>query len=108
MISGVLARISDYLNVDVTIVRILYVILSLISTAFPGIILYIILAVVMPTKEEARNSYRNDSYREPTRHDDEERTYRDVNYQDVPSEDEGKEKKSYTKSGGSYSSDDKS
>ncbi len=106
MISGVLAGISDYINVDVTLVRIIYVILSLISTAFPGIILYIILAVVMPTKDEARNTYRNDSYRESTRNEDEEKTYHDVNYQDVPPKNETSDKKSYTKSGGSYSSND--
>ena len=82
LISGVLAGISDYINVDVTIVRILYVILSFISTAFPGIILYIILAVVMPNKEDAVGSYRNDNYRdndrrESTHYETEQKTYHD-------------------------------
>lgn len=107
MISGVLAGISDYLSVDVTIVRVLYVLLSLISQAFPGIILYIILAVVMPTKDEARHTYREDSSRERYQREDKEQTYQDVDYTHVDSQDEAsKEKKSYTKSGGSYSSND--
>ncbi|NLB20887.1 MAG: PspC domain-containing protein [Clostridium sp.] len=110
MISGVLAGISDYINVDVTIVRILYVILSFISTAFPGIILYIILAVVMPNKEDAVGSYRNDNYRdndrrESTHYETEQKTYHDADFKDVPPSEDSAEKKSYTKSGGSYTSD---
>ena len=46
MVSGVLAGLSDYLNVDVTIVRVLYAILSFVTTAFPGILLYIILKII--------------------------------------------------------------
>ncbi len=107
MVSGVLAGLSDYLNVDVTIVRIVFVLLSVMSTGFPGLIIYIILAVVMPTKAETQNSYRNDSNHESSRYDNENKTYHDVNYKDVPSEDQSNEKKSYTKSGGSYSSDNK-
>ena len=48
MLAGVCSGLADYFNVDVTIVRIIYAVASLVMTGFPGIILYIILAIVMP------------------------------------------------------------
>lgn len=48
MIAGVCGGIADYLNMDATIVRILYVLLSLLSAAFPGTIVYFILWLVIP------------------------------------------------------------
>ena len=40
--------IADWLGWDVTLVRVLYVLISIFSAAFPGILAYIILWVVMP------------------------------------------------------------
>ncbi|MCE5332870.1 MAG: PspC domain-containing protein, partial [Bacteroidales bacterium] len=48
MIGGVCAGIADYLNLDVTLVRVAYVLLSVLSAGFPGILVYIILMLVMP------------------------------------------------------------
>jgi phage shock protein C len=48
MIAGVCAGIADYFDVDPTLIRVAYVLLSFLSVGFPGLILYIILAVVMP------------------------------------------------------------
>ncbi|MBO7316238.1 MAG: PspC domain-containing protein [Paludibacteraceae bacterium] len=48
MIAGVCAGIAEYLGWDVTMVRVLYLLLSLFSVGFPGLLLYIILAIVMP------------------------------------------------------------
>ncbi len=48
MIAGVCAGIAEYFNIDVTIVRVAYVLLSVLSVGFPGIIVYIILMLVMP------------------------------------------------------------
>ncbi len=48
MIAGVCGGIADYFDLDPTLVRIGYVLLSLFSAGFPGIIVYIILAAVMP------------------------------------------------------------
>ncbi len=45
---GVCSGIADYFNIDPTIVRLIYALLSLFTTGFPGIILYIILAFIMP------------------------------------------------------------
>lgn len=48
MIAGVCGGIAEYFNWDTTLVRVAYVLLSLLSAAFPGILAYIILALVMP------------------------------------------------------------
>lgn len=48
MIAGVCAGIADYFNLDHTLVRIVYVLVSIFSVAFPGILVYIILWVVIP------------------------------------------------------------
>jgi phage shock protein C len=50
MIAGVCAGIAEYLGWDVTMVRVLYLLLSLFSVGFPGLLLYIILAIVMPER----------------------------------------------------------
>ncbi len=51
MIAGVCGGLARWLGWDPTAVRILYVLLSFFSAAFPGIIVYIILAFVMPLEE---------------------------------------------------------
>ena len=50
MVAGVCAGIAEYLGWDVTMVRVLYLLLSLFSVGFPGLLLYIILAIVMPER----------------------------------------------------------
>ena len=52
MIAGVCGGIAEWLGWSPTLVRILFVIISIASVAFPGILAYIILWVVMP--EESR------------------------------------------------------
>ena len=51
MIAGVCGGLADWLGWDPTAVRILYVLISIFSAAFPGILIYIILAMVMPSEE---------------------------------------------------------
>lgn len=48
MLCGVLGGLAEYLNVDATLIRILYAALSVFSAGFPGIVLYIICAIVIP------------------------------------------------------------
>ena len=55
MIAGVCGGIADWLGWDTTIVRVGYVLLSVISAAFPGILVYIILWVVIPPPESRIN-----------------------------------------------------
>ncbi|OIP81501.1 MAG: hypothetical protein AUK44_09845 [Porphyromonadaceae bacterium CG2_30_38_12] len=48
MIAGVCAGIAEYFKLDVTLVRVAYVLVSILSAAFPGLLIYLILMFVMP------------------------------------------------------------
>jgi len=51
MIGGVCAGIAEFFDMDVTLVRVIYVILSICSVGFPGFFVYVILWMVMPLNE---------------------------------------------------------
>lgn len=48
MIGGVAAGLADYFQIDVTIVRVLFVLAVFIPVTFPVVFMYIILWIVMP------------------------------------------------------------
>lgn len=48
ILGGVCGGIAKWLGWDVTIVRIAYIFISILSAAFPGTIVYIILWMIMP------------------------------------------------------------
>ncbi len=48
VIAGVCAGIAEWLGWDINTVRIIYILASLISAAFPGILVYVLLWIVMP------------------------------------------------------------
>ncbi|MEO1052504.1 MAG: PspC domain-containing protein [Bacteroidota bacterium] len=48
LFAGVCGGIAEFLGWDPTLVRILYIVLSVASIGFPGLLVYIILWVVMP------------------------------------------------------------
>jgi phage shock protein C len=48
IIAGVCGGIAEYFDLDPTVVRVAYVLLSIASVAFPGILAYIVLMFVMP------------------------------------------------------------
>jgi phage shock protein PspC (stress-responsive transcriptional regulator) len=48
IVAGVCGGIADWLGWSPTVVRILFVAVSLLSAAFPGIIVYLVLWVLMP------------------------------------------------------------
>ncbi len=52
LIGGVCGGIADWLGWSPTLVRIIYVIASCASAAFPGILVYLILWVLMPRARE--------------------------------------------------------
>ena len=54
MIAGVCAGLAEYLNIDVSIVRILWALIAL--TAGVGVLLYIVCAFVVPEKPETPES----------------------------------------------------
>ena len=48
VIAGVCSGIADYFGFDPALTRLGYVLLSILSAAFPGLLVYIILWIVMP------------------------------------------------------------
>ena len=52
MIAGVCGGLAEWLGWDPTLVRVLYVVGSIVSVAFPGILVYVILWIVMPKAPE--------------------------------------------------------
>jgi phage shock protein C len=53
MIAGVIGGIAEYFAKDPTLLRVLYVLLSIFSAAFPGIFVYILLWVIIPERADA-------------------------------------------------------
>jgi phage shock protein C len=52
ILGGVCGGIAHWLGWDPTLVRVLYVLISLFSAAFPGTLVYIILWIFMPLSQE--------------------------------------------------------
>lgn len=50
MLSGVLGGIGEYFGIDPTLVRVGYAALTVFSAGFPGLLLYIVLALIIPNK----------------------------------------------------------
>ena len=50
LLGGVCAGIADYFDLDPTLIRIGYLVLSVLSAAFPGILVYIIFWIVIPPR----------------------------------------------------------
>ena len=50
MIAGVCGGLAEWLGWDVTLTRVLFVVVSIVSAAFPGILVYLALWIVMPER----------------------------------------------------------
>jgi len=48
MIAGVCGGIASYLGWDPTLVRVGYVVLSIVSVGFPGLLVYLVMWVLVP------------------------------------------------------------
>jgi len=48
MIAGVIGGTAEYLGLDPTLLRVVYAVGSILSVAFPGILVYIVLWIVIP------------------------------------------------------------
>lgn len=53
MFAGILGGVADYLGWDVTILRIVYVLGTVFTSIFPGVIIYIVLWLLMPEELES-------------------------------------------------------
>jgi phage shock protein PspC (stress-responsive transcriptional regulator) len=48
MIAGVIGGLSERYDLNVTMLRVLYVVVSILSAAFPGILVYLLLWIIVP------------------------------------------------------------
>lgn len=60
MIAGVVSGIARYFSWPVDRTRVAYVVLSVVSAGFPGIVVYLLLWLVMPDAERPRRRFRLD------------------------------------------------
>ena len=51
MIAGVCAGIAEYFGWEVTLFRVAFVLVSILSVAFPGILVYVVLWLLMPEQD---------------------------------------------------------
>ena len=50
MIAGVIGGVTEYFGLDPTLSRVVYVLASIFSAAFPGILLYLLLWILIPSE----------------------------------------------------------
>lgn len=50
MIGGVCAGIAEYFGWDITIFRIVFLVFSVLSAAFPGTLVYLVMWAIMPKR----------------------------------------------------------
>ena len=48
LVAGVVAGLAEYLGIDVTLARVIYVVGATVSAGFPGLLVYVILWAVIP------------------------------------------------------------
>lgn len=48
MIAGVVGGLARYFDIDPTVARVGYVVLSIVSVGFPGVLVYLVLWMVIP------------------------------------------------------------
>jgi len=48
MIAGVVGGLAQYFGIDSTLARVIYVVGSIVSAAFPGALVYVIMWVIVP------------------------------------------------------------
>lgn len=59
MIAGVMGGIAERFGWNVTLLRVIFVLISIMSAAFPGILVYLVLWLVIPKKQpELIEGYR--------------------------------------------------
>ena len=51
-IAGVMGGLAEHFRLDPTLLRVIYVVGSILSAAFPGILVYILLWVLIPETED--------------------------------------------------------
>ena len=52
LIAGVVGGLAEYFSMDPTLLRVIYVVGSIVSAAFPGILVYVLLWLLIPEAED--------------------------------------------------------
>jgi phage shock protein C len=52
-LAGVCGGIAEYFDVDPTLVRVIYAALTIFTSGFPGLLLYLIMMLIMPAAPQA-------------------------------------------------------
>lgn len=76
--SGVCAGLAEYLNMDVGLVRVLFVLTFILSGFIPVVIVYIVLAVMLPSKRELQ--FKNNKTKKNDFVNDDDYTINDDDY----------------------------
>ena len=50
-IAGVCGGLGEYFGIDPTVVRVVYALASFLSAAFPGLLVYVVLWIMIPERE---------------------------------------------------------
>ena len=53
MIAGVMGGLAEHFRIDPTLLRVIYVVGSVMSAAFPGILVYLLLWVLIPEADQS-------------------------------------------------------
>ncbi len=56
MIAGICGGLAEYFDVDVNIMRLLFVAISLLSVLFPMVIFYIIAWIIVPDEKKSKKN----------------------------------------------------
>lgn len=56
VIAGVCAGIAEYLNVDPTIVRLIYILLTIFTAVAPFVLVYLIMWIIVPEQPDSINN----------------------------------------------------
>jgi phage shock protein C len=55
-IAGVMGGLAEYFGIDPTLLRVIYVVGSIVSAAFPGLLVYLLLWLLIPEGEDRAGS----------------------------------------------------
>ncbi|WP_111860992.1 PspC domain-containing protein [Acinetobacter sp. CFCC 10889] len=67
MIAGVMGGIAERFGWNVTLLRIIFILVSCLSAAFPGVIVYLVLWLLIPKQDLQLNSPYSSTYQQPIR-----------------------------------------